>query len=194
MDCAKTGKLIRSLRIEQGLTQKQLAEKINLSDKTISKWERGLGCPDISVLSELSEILNVNISEILSGILTENKNVPGNMKKINYYVCKNCGNIIVSTGRSSVSCCGRRVPPLNPNRAAKSEELYLRQLEDEWYIESDRPAEKDNFISFVAFASGDRIYIFKQYPQWEIQVRIPIRQHGVLFWYSDAEGLLYQNI
>ena len=42
MDCGKVGELIRRLRLEQGLTQRQLAEKLNLSDKTVSKWERGV--------------------------------------------------------------------------------------------------------------------------------------------------------
>ncbi len=69
------------------MTQKQLADAMNLSDRTISKWERGLGCPDISLLIQLSELLNVNIKEILSGDLISNEFVGGNMKNTKYYVC-----------------------------------------------------------------------------------------------------------
>ncbi|MEG2687220.1 MAG: helix-turn-helix transcriptional regulator, partial [Christensenellaceae bacterium] len=54
MDCKKVGILIRGLRKEKKLTQKQLADAMNISDKTISKWERGLGCPDVSLLHGLS--------------------------------------------------------------------------------------------------------------------------------------------
>ena len=54
MDCEKIGKLIRSLRRERGLTQLGLAEQMHISDKAVSKWERGLGCPDVSLLPELS--------------------------------------------------------------------------------------------------------------------------------------------
>ena len=50
MDHNKVGKLILSLRKEKGLTQKELADAMNLSDRTVSKWERGLGCPDVSLV------------------------------------------------------------------------------------------------------------------------------------------------
>ncbi|MDD4378167.1 MAG: helix-turn-helix transcriptional regulator, partial [Eubacteriales bacterium] len=69
MDCKKVGILIHGLRKEKNLTQKQLADAMNISDKTISKWERGLGCPDVSLLHELSNVLNVNIEKILLGDL-----------------------------------------------------------------------------------------------------------------------------
>ena len=67
MDCKKTGELIKKLRIEKKMTQKDLAEKLNITDRAISKWERGLGAPDISLLKEISEILGVSINEILVG-------------------------------------------------------------------------------------------------------------------------------
>ena len=57
MDCKKIGSLIYELRKDKNMTQKQIADLMNISDKTISKWERGLGCPDISLLPELSQIL-----------------------------------------------------------------------------------------------------------------------------------------
>ena len=67
MDCSKVGRLILSLRQERGLTQKQLAESLGLSDRTISKWERGLGLPDVSLLRELSAVFGVNIEQLLAG-------------------------------------------------------------------------------------------------------------------------------
>ena len=66
MDYTKIGNLIYKLRKEKNMTQKQLADAMNLSDRTISKWERGLGCPDISLLIQLSELLNVNIKKPLT--------------------------------------------------------------------------------------------------------------------------------
>ena len=73
MDCSKVGRLILSLRQERGLTQKQLAESLGLSDRTISKWERGLGLPDVSLLRELSAVFGVNIERILAGDLQPNE-------------------------------------------------------------------------------------------------------------------------
>ena len=59
MDCMKVGKLILQLRTEKGLTQKQVADQLNISNKTISKWECGLGCPDVSLWEELANVLQV---------------------------------------------------------------------------------------------------------------------------------------
>ena len=64
MDNAKIGKLIYHLRQEKEMTQLQLAEQLNISDKAVSKWERGLGCPDVSLLPELSQILNVDLEKL----------------------------------------------------------------------------------------------------------------------------------
>ena len=67
MDKEKTGQLITELRKEKGMTQKQLADALNVTDKAVSKWERGLSFPDISMLEPLSELLDVSIFELLAG-------------------------------------------------------------------------------------------------------------------------------
>jgi len=73
MDNVQTGKLIAELRRKQGLTQQQLADKLNLSNKTISKWESGSGSPDISNLPVLAEALGISADELLRGRLKESK-------------------------------------------------------------------------------------------------------------------------
>ena len=67
MDSGKIGLFIKNLRKEKNYTQKELAKKIGVTDRAVSKWERGLGCPDISLLEDLSSILGVSISELLKG-------------------------------------------------------------------------------------------------------------------------------
>ena len=67
MDKEKTGQLITELRKEKGMTQKQLAKALNVTDKAVSKWERGLSFPDISMLEPLSELLDISIMELLAG-------------------------------------------------------------------------------------------------------------------------------
>ena len=86
MDCIKVGKLIYSLRKEKNMTQKQVADAMGISDKTISKWERGLGCPDVSLLLGLSDIFGVSIEGILSGEINLNEISGGNMKNIKFYI------------------------------------------------------------------------------------------------------------
>lgn len=74
MDQVKIGKFIAQCRKEQNLTQAQLAEKLNITDKAISKWETGKGLPDSSIMIELCQKLNINVNELLSGerLSTEN--------------------------------------------------------------------------------------------------------------------------
>lgn len=72
MDLDKVGKLIKDLRIKKGLTQEELASKINVTNKAISRWECGNGLPDTSLLEPLSKELNISISELLNGQCTNN--------------------------------------------------------------------------------------------------------------------------
>lgn len=67
MNNQKIGDFIKELRKEKNLTQKELADKLNITDRAVSKWERGLNCPDISLLDDLSQILEVSVIEILKG-------------------------------------------------------------------------------------------------------------------------------
>ena len=86
MDQVKTGALIKQLRINSGLTQKQLADSLNVSDKAVSKWECGNGCPDVSLLSELSEIFGTDVQTLLSGRIDKNESEKGNMKKLKFFI------------------------------------------------------------------------------------------------------------
>ena len=76
MDQIKIGKFIAACRKEQKLTQLQLADKLGITDKAVSKWERGIAMPDTSIMLELCELLQINVNELLSGerITMENKN------------------------------------------------------------------------------------------------------------------------
>lgn len=192
MDCVKTGILIRNLRVEKGYTQKMLAEKLNISDKTVSKWERGLGYPDISLVCELAEILEVNTDNILEGEINSNDFIGGNMKNSKFYVCPVCGNIACCTGSAEITCCGRRLEALTAEKADENNKLNVCEVENDWFITSEHPMNKKEYISFAAFLTGDKVQIIKQYPEWNFQIRIPRRGHGKLVWYSTNEGLLYQ--
>lgn len=192
MDNRKVGELIYQLRKEKGLTQKQLAEQMNISDRTISKWERGHGCPDVSLLPSLSTILGVNIENILNGELSSNKFIGGNMKKSNYFVCPSCNNIGLATGDVTVSCCGRKLDLLEEKKATEEEKLSLAEVDHEWFVSSNHPMTKEHYISFIAVATGNQIQIIKQYPEWNLQARIPKQKHSKLLWYDTQFGLYYQ--
>ena len=192
MDNRKVGELIYKLRKEKGLTQKQLADQMNISDRTISKWERGYGCPDVTLLPSLSTLLGVNIENILDGELSSNEFVGGNMKKSNYFVCPSCTTIGLATGEITVSCCGRKLERLEAKKATEEEKLSITEIDHEWFVSSDHPMTKEHYISFIAVATGDQVQMIKQYPEWGLQTRIPKRKHSKLVWYDTQSGLHYQ--
>lgn len=67
MDQIKTGKFIAAMRKEQGLTQRQLADSLNISDKTVSKWETGKGLPEVALMVPLCDALHITVNELLCG-------------------------------------------------------------------------------------------------------------------------------
>ena len=194
MQNVKMGVIIKRLRLERQMTQLMLAEKMNISDKAVSKWERGLGCPDISLIPELADILGVDTHHLLVGDIVANDFVGGNMKQTKYYVCTTCKNISLCSGAAQVSCCGKKLTALNAQKASEQDKLKVDIIENEYYISSDYPMTKDDYISFVSLATGDSIRLVKQYPEWDLSLRIPRRGHGLLLWYSERLGLLWQAV
>lgn len=98
-----TGAIIRQLRENSHLTQAELAEKLCVSDKTVSKWEAAKGYPDISLLESLAQIFNVSVAELFSGSTVQNSNISANMMRSKFYVCPVCGNCIHTMGANSGS-------------------------------------------------------------------------------------------
>ncbi len=112
MNTYVTGATIKQLRESRGLTQAELAEKIGVSSKTVSKWETAKGLPDISLLQPLAQALGISVIELMNGEHIINKNISANLLRGKFYVCPVCGNSIHSTGNAVVSCCGITLPAL----------------------------------------------------------------------------------
>lgn len=190
MDLSKVGQLIYDLRREKGMTQKQLADQMGLSDKTISKWERGLGCPDVSLLGELSRILGVHIEQILAGDLAPKDPDGGNMKRIQFFVCPQCGNILSATSTAEISCCGRRLEPLTPQEASGAHQPQVEEVDDEYFVTFDHPMTKDHYLSFAAWVAYDRVTLVRLYPEQAAEFRLPMQRRGRLYLYCSQDGLL----
>jgi len=194
MDPQKTGELIRQFRIEKNMTQKQLAERLLVSDKAVSKWECGNGCPDISLFTELARVLGTDAQTLLSGELEKNESEKGDMRKLKFFICRECGNIITAASEAAVTCCGTRLSAAEPRPAEESESLCTEEIDGEWYITSSHPMTKDHYISFVAYVSDSTVMMFRQYPEWNLQARIPLCRSGKLFWYCTQHGLMFRKI
>ena len=189
MDLQKTGQLLSNLRKEKGFTQAEIAEKLNISPKTVSKWECGGGFPDVSLLNELSKILCVNTEQLLSGKLKLNTEENGNMKKIKFYVCENCGSIMTVVGNSEVSCCGRRLSPLEVKKCNDAHSPDVEIIENDYYITFKHDMTKSHYISFVAYSRFDRVILVKLYPEQGAEVRLPAIRGGKLYFYCNIHGL-----
>lgn len=194
MDNEKIGKIIRSLRLEKDMTQKDLAEKLNLTVQAVSKWERGWGLPDISLLPALAEILQVDLKEMLEGELNHREFERMNMKETKLYICPNCGNLSLCTGKAAVTCCGRQLDESVPVKADDKEKMTVEKVENDWYISSDHPMTKEDYISFSAFLMNGKIEVYKHYPEWKMELRIPRIGHGTFLWFSEKEGLFFQRL
>lgn len=194
MDCSKIGSLIYQLRKEKNMTQKQVADAMNISDKTISKWERGQGCPDISLLPKLAEILETSVDWILSGEINLNESVGGNMNKLKFYVCTQCNNLVTATGEATISCCGKVIESLSAKKVDEDHILNIEPVEDEIFVTTNHDMKKEHYISFIAYVRGDRALIVKQYPEWNMQFRFRKQGRGRLYFYCTNDGLFYQNI
>ena len=194
MDQEKVGGIIKTLRKDRGMTQLELALCLNVTDRAVSKWERGLGCPDISLLTRLSEIFSVDIGSIIDGDMEENDKRSGNMKKTKFYVCPICGNIITASENTNVSCCGRKLEGLEEKKNV-DEEIKIERVDGtELYISSSHPMTKDDDISFFSYVTSDSLLLKKLYPEWGVDIRFPWLGHGKIMWYSEKEGLKYKLI
>ncbi len=190
MDCRKSGRLILALRKEKGMTQREIAEAVGISDKTVSKWERGFGCPDVSLLPALSEVLGVNIEQILSGELCEKEKENGNMKRIRFYVCPECGNILTSTGEAEISCCGRRMEALKARKAEEEHQLKIEALDGESYVTVNHEMRKEHYISFIACVSYNQVMLCKLYPEQEAEARFKRMPGAKWYTYCSRDGLM----
>ena len=189
MNTYVTSATIKQLREKRGLTQAELAEKIGVSDKTISKWETAKGLPDISLLQPLAQALGISVIELMNGEHIINKNTSANMLRCKFYVCPVCGNIIHSTGDSLISCCGITLPALEAETAEEDHAVCIEQVEDEHFVTVAHPMTKQHYISFMAYVTSDRIQMVKLYPEGNAETRLKLRGFGMLYWYCNRHGL-----
>jgi transcriptional regulator with XRE-family HTH domain/desulfoferrodoxin (superoxide reductase-like protein) len=189
-----TGATIKRLREKQNLTQAQLAEKLAVSDKTISKWETGKGFPDISLIEPLAQVLGVSVPELLSGEAIINTNRAANLLRSRLYVCPVCGNVLYATGSAMISCCGITLPPLEAEAPDAAHTAVCEKIEDELLVTVDHPMTKDHHLTFIAFLNSGRFEFVRLYPEGPAEARFFSRGHGVVFWYCNHHGLFSQKI
>lgn len=189
-----TGDVIRRLREDKHLTQEELAQKLFVSGKAVSKWETGHGYPDISLLEPLAQALGISVIELFSGQEIRNKNKHANMARCKFYVCPVCGNVIQSAGEAVVSCCGITLPPLEAEEADEDHPFQVDVVEDEFFVSLHHPMTKEHFISFLAAVSDQGVQMVKMYPEGNAEARFKISRVQILLAYCNRHGLFQQRI
>ncbi len=194
MDTYITGTTIKTIREAKGLTQTELAQRIGVTGKAVSKWETGKGLPDISLLQPLATALDTSVIELMNGTQIVNRNRSGNMLRTKFYVCPVCGNIIQAVGDSLISCCGITLPALEAESFDESHELTIEKVEDEHFVSLRHAMTKQHYISFLAFVSSDRIQFVKLYPEGNAQTRFQLRGRGYLYAFCNKHGLMTRKL
>ena len=194
MDRYVTGEVIKRLRESKKLTQEELAGRLFVTSKAISKWETGKGYPDISLLEPLAKALDISVIELLSGNDIKNANRSANMLRGKFYVCPVCGNVIRAAGEAVVSCCGVTLPALETEEAEGEHAIKTEIAEDEYYVTMDHPMTKDHYISFLAAVSDQGDQLVKLYPQGSCEARFKINRVKYLYAYCNRHGLFRVKI
>lgn len=189
-----TGAVIKELREKNHLTQSELAEKLCVSDKTISKWETAKGYPDISLLETIANVFGISIAELISGNTVSNVNVSANMLRSKFYVCPVCGNIIHMMGEAVIHCHGVLLTPFQAEETDKNHKVFIERVEDAYYVRIEHDMTKKHYISFVAALSSDRIQMVKLYPEGNPEARFKINGVKKIFFYCNKDGSYFEKI
>lgn len=184
-----TGAIIKQLREGKGMTQAQLAARLQVSDKAVSRWETAKGYPDITLIEPLAQALDISVMELLSGDWVTNANRAGNLLRSKWYVCPICGNILHSTGAAVVSCCGLTLPPLEAELPDGDHAITVEPVEDEYYVTVDPPMEKGHFLFFLAGVSDEGVQLVKLYPEGNGAARLKLRRMKWVYAYCNRHGL-----
>ncbi len=194
MDTYITSSTIKHLRETLGMTQAQLADKLGVSSKAVSKWETAKGLPDITLIEPLANALSVSVMELMTGDTVINRNRSSNILRSKFYVCPICGNVIRTIGDTVVSCCGITLPALEAEDLDEEHQITVEKVEDEHFITVHHDMTKEHFISYIAYITGDRVQFVKFYPEGNAETRLNIRGRGYLYIYCNKHGLMKKRI
>lgn len=189
-----TGKTIKHLREKKGLTQKQLADIVGVSDKAVSKWETEKGYPDIAVTDSLSAALGVSLSELFTGNIKENRNISANLRKSAFYICPICGNIVHAIGQCSISCCGITLLEENADICSDEHNINIEISDNEYYVTVEHPMTKQHYISFISYVTSFCAETIKQYPEQNAEARFRRKGHGTIYIYCNQDGMFKINV
>ena len=184
-----TGAMIRQMREQKKMTQEELAAKLFVSSKAVSKWETGQGLPDISLLEPLAKALDISMIELFAGQSVVNRNRASNMLRSVFYVCPVCGNAIFALGQAVISCCGITLPPLQSEDADEDHSVSVAYNDGEYYVSVEHPMQKEHSITCIAAVSDHACQFVKLYPESNAEARFRTERVRWIYVYCNRHGL-----
>lgn len=191
MNAEKTGKIIYEARTKKGMTQKELAEAIAVTDKAVCKWEKGHGCPDITLLSQLSKVLEIDIQSILRGELVKNRSIAGNMNRLKFYRCPTCGNLVTSVKEIEISCCGNKLHSMEARQTDDPKyQPIISEFDGRYLVSFKHPMTKDEYIANLITVQYDKLMVTNLFAEQEAVVTLP-QIGGVRMFVITSKGELF---
>lgn len=189
-----TGTIMKQLREKNHLTQAELGKKLNVTDKTISKWENAKGYPDITLLEPIADVFGISVTELISGNAINNMNVSANMMRSKFYICPVCGNVLHAVGEAVIHCHGVLLQPAQADETDEEHMIFIEKVEDEYYVRIDHEMTKKHYISFIAAISSDRVQLVKLYPEGNAEARFKMNGVKKLYFYCNKDGLFFMHV
>ncbi|MBQ3568914.1 MAG: hypothetical protein IJA25_08280, partial [Anaerotignum sp.] len=149
---------------------------------------------DMQRVSVSTTGMREKIEKMLDGNLQEKRTETGNMKRMKFYRCAYCGNILWSMGGGEISCCGRKTMSLQVQDMDDAHDVKVEEIDREYYVTFAHVMEKDHFISFAALVSWDRVTIVKLYPEQASEVTLPRQRRGEIYLCCSEHGLFRKKI
>ena len=117
------------------------------------------------------------------------------MKKLKFYICPHCGNILTATGEAEISCCGRKLEALPQQPVQGPHSIHVEEVEDDYYVTFSHEMTKKHYLTFMACAEYDRVLLIKLYPEQSGEVRFPkMRRGGKIYFGCNQHGLFATDI
>lgn len=120
---------------------------------------------------------------------------PGKISRLGFYVCQECGNVVLSAGSPAVSCCSGQLKKCAAADCDEEHTVMVEKTDDEYSFSFSHPMDKDHYISFACLVSDDRYFFLKLYPEGGSQFRMPrFVRRGTLYLYCSRDGLFRLKI
>lgn len=189
MDQSVIGAIIRREREARGMTQAQLAQRLMVSEKAVSKWETGKGFPDVTMLEPIAAALGISAIELMRGQAVCNRNRAANLMRTRFYQCPACGNLLTASGDAVISCCGTVLAPLEAREMDAEHAISLDVVEDEYYVSLAHDMTREHQIVMLAGLWEGGMQLVRLYAEGPAGARLKISTTREVYALCSRHGL-----